>query len=82
MKNNMIDASAPSLQGGMGRAPIDWSKLLKILIAVLTALAGTIGVASCTKEKAPSTPPEGEPTTIAANIMPRHDEHTLISREA
>ena len=26
---------------------IDWGKLLKILIAVLTALAGAIGVASC-----------------------------------
>ena len=47
MKNNMIDASVPSLQGGMGRAPIDWSKLLKILIAVLTALAGSLGLASC-----------------------------------
>ena len=27
---------------------IDWPKLLKILIAVLTALAGSIGVVSCT----------------------------------
>ena len=26
---------------------IDWSKLLKVLIAVLTAIAGSIGVASC-----------------------------------
>ena len=26
---------------------IDWGKLLKVLIAVLTALAGAIGVASC-----------------------------------
>lgn len=43
----MIDASAPSLQGGMGRAPIDWSKLLKVIITVLTALAGALGVASC-----------------------------------
>lgn len=25
----------------------DWKQILKILIAVLTALAGTIGVASC-----------------------------------
>ena len=25
----------------------NWSKLLKILIAVLTALAGSIGVVSC-----------------------------------
>lgn len=27
--------------------PFDWSKILKILIAVLTALAGAIGVTSC-----------------------------------
>ena len=26
----------------------NWSKLLKVLIAVLTALAGALGVASCT----------------------------------
>jgi hypothetical protein len=26
---------------------INWSKLLKILIAVLTALAGSLGVVSC-----------------------------------
>jgi hypothetical protein len=26
---------------------IDWSKLLKVLIAVLTAIAGSIGVVSC-----------------------------------
>ena len=26
----------------------DWKQILKILIAVLTALAGAIGVASCT----------------------------------
>ena len=27
---------------------VDWSKLLKVLIAVLTAVAGSIGVVSCT----------------------------------
>ena len=26
---------------------VDWSKLLKVLIAVLTAIAGSIGVVSC-----------------------------------
>ena len=26
---------------------INWSKLLKIIIAVLTAIAGSIGVVSC-----------------------------------
>ena len=25
----------------------DWGKLLKVIIAVLTAIAGTLGVASC-----------------------------------
>ena len=28
-------------------ASIDWGKLLKVVIAVLTAIAGTLGVASC-----------------------------------
>ena len=27
----------------------NWSKLLKVLIAVLTALAGAIGIAACTR---------------------------------
>ncbi|MBR3983993.1 MAG: smalltalk protein [Bacteroidaceae bacterium] len=26
---------------------LDWGKLLKILIAVLTAIAGSLGLASC-----------------------------------
>ena len=26
---------------------VDWSKVLKVLIAVLTAIAGSIGVVSC-----------------------------------
>ena len=26
---------------------INWSKLLKVLIAILTAIAGSIGVVSC-----------------------------------
>ena len=26
---------------------LDWGKLLKVLIAVLTALAGSLGLASC-----------------------------------
>ena len=29
------------------KAQINWSKLLKVLIAVLTALAGSLGLASC-----------------------------------
>ena len=39
--------AAPSLEGGMGWVSIDWGKLLKVLIAVLTAIAGTLGVVSC-----------------------------------
>ena len=31
-----------------GWVSFDWGKLLKVIIAVLTALAGAIGVASCT----------------------------------
>ena len=39
---------APSLLGeGGGRGSFNWSKLLKIIIAVLTALAGALGIASC-----------------------------------
>ena len=29
------------------KTQFNWSKLLKILIAVLTALAGSLGLASC-----------------------------------
>jgi len=29
------------------KTQINWSKLLKVLIAVLTALAGSLGLASC-----------------------------------
>jgi hypothetical protein len=29
------------------KVSLDWGKLLKVIIAVLTALAGAIGVASC-----------------------------------
>ena len=63
------------------KTQFNFGKLLKILIAVLTALAGSLGLASCTKEKAPSTLPEGEPTNIAEIIMPRHYEHIPISRD-
>ena len=26
---------------------VDWSKLLKVLIAILTAVAGSLGIVSC-----------------------------------
>ena len=29
------------------KTQIDWGKLLKVIIAVLTAIAGSIGVVSC-----------------------------------
>jgi hypothetical protein len=48
INNKSIGFAAPSLEGGMGWVSFDWGKLLKVLIAVLTALAGAIGVASCT----------------------------------
>ena len=30
---------------------VNWKQVLKIVITVLTALAGALGVASCTKEE-------------------------------
>ena len=47
MKTKSGGFAAPSLEGGMGWVSIDWGKLLKVIIAVLTAIAGTLGVASC-----------------------------------
>lgn len=35
-----------SIHGGEASS-INWGKLLKIIIAILTALAGSLGVASC-----------------------------------
>ena len=39
----------PSIEGGVrgGSPSFNFGKLLKILIAVLTALAGSLGLASC-----------------------------------
>ena len=47
INNKSIGFAAPSLEGGMGRVSIDWGKFLKLLITVLTAIAGTLGVVSC-----------------------------------
>ena len=41
-KNIATDSASPSLEGGKG-----WVSLLKILIAVLTAIAGSLGIVSC-----------------------------------
>ena len=76
IKNQTKDSVSPSLEGGKG-----WVFILKILITVLTALAGALGVASCTKEEAPSNSPRGEDSIIAANIMHCQYENALISRD-
>ena len=76
IKNQTKDSVSPSLEGGKG-----WVSILKILITVLTALAGALGVASCTKEEAPSNSPRGEDSIIAANIMHCQYENALISRD-
>ena len=75
IKNQTKDSVSPSLEGGKG-----WVSILKVLIAVLTALAGSLGVVSCTKT-APSNSPKGEDSVIADNIMPCHYENTFIPHE-
>ena len=49
MINNTMRAALPSIEGGVGGGSptFNFSKLLKVLIAVLTALAGSLGLASC-----------------------------------
>ena len=42
LQKNSVDSVSPSIQGGKG-----WVTLLKILIAVLTALAGALGLSAC-----------------------------------
>ena len=42
LQKNSVDSVSPSIQGGKG-----WITLLKILIAVLTALAGALGLSAC-----------------------------------
>ena len=46
-KISLMNSALPSIEGGGGSPSFDWGKLLKILIAVLTALAGSLGLASC-----------------------------------
>ena len=43
VEEKVTDSVSPSLEGGKG-----WVSILKIVITVLTALAGALGVASCT----------------------------------
>ena len=44
ISNNTMRFGLPTVEGG---GSFNWGKFLKILIAVLTALAGSIGLASC-----------------------------------
>ena len=80
--NKMMNSALP-IEGsnGLRGSSLDWKIILKILITVLTALAGALGVASCTKEEAPSNSPRGEDSIIAANIMHCQYESALISRD-
>jgi hypothetical protein len=42
LQKKTMDSASPSIQGGKG-----WVTLLKVLVAVLTALAGTLGLSAC-----------------------------------
>ena len=47
-ENSSLNTLAPlSEESGMRGASFNWGKLLKILIALLTALAGSLGIVSC-----------------------------------
>ena len=63
------------------KTPFNWGKLLKIVIAVLTALAGSIGLASCAQKEASPTPPEEGLTIIAESIMTCQYENAFTFRE-
>ena len=62
----------------------NWKTILKIIITVLTALAGAIGVMSCAakRETHPSPPCEGGSTVIAENVIPCYYEIALPLRDA
>ena len=42
LQKNAADSATPSIQGGKG-----WVSILKVLIAILTAVAGSLGIVSC-----------------------------------
>ena len=60
----------------------NWAPLLKVLIAVLTALAGSLGIVSCVGGLTPSLSQGEGATTIVANVMSHHHEIALLTREA
>jgi len=45
-QNSSLDAALP-VEAASSGGSFDWGKLLKILIAILTAIAGSIGLVSC-----------------------------------
>ena len=61
---------------------VNWSTLLKVLIAVLTAVAGSLGIVSCVRGLTPSLSRGEGVTTIVANVMSHHHEIALLTREA
>ena len=58
-----------------------WVSILKILIAVLTAIAGSIGLASCTGGLTPSLSQREGAADIAKSIMPCQYENAFTFRE-
>ena len=44
LQKKTMDSASPSLEGGKG-----WVTLLKVLVAVLTALAGALGLSACVR---------------------------------
>ena len=49
-QNSSLDSALPiegELSNGLKGSSFNWGTLLKVLIAVLTAIAGSIGLASC-----------------------------------
>ena len=50
IKKKSMDFALPSIEGGAGvGSPFNWSLLLKTLVAVLTALAGALGLSACVR---------------------------------
>ena len=46
-QDSSLNAAPLAVEDGKSGGSFNWSKLLKVLIAVLTAIAGSIGVVSC-----------------------------------
>ena len=46
-QNSSLNAAPLAVEDGKSGGSFNWGKLLKIIIAVLTAIAGSIGLASC-----------------------------------